>query len=71
MATVTEGISFQLTPSLALSFVLYLIFGGWFFSTGGFTKQAQPLGWLGGVRLSALAFLLLALIGALVNGVVY
>lgn len=71
MATVTEGISFQLTLSLALSFVLYLTFGGWFFSTRGFTSQGQSLGWLGGVRLSALAFLLLVLTGVLVNGAVH
>ena len=69
MAAVAECISVQLPLSLALSFVLYLSFGGWFFSTRGVTKQGKPLDWVGGVRLSALAFLLLALTGVLVNSV--
>ena len=70
MATVAEGISVPLTLALSLSFVLYSTFGGWFFSTRGVTKQGQPLGWLGGVRLSALSFLLFALTVVLVNGTV-
>jgi hypothetical protein len=67
IAAVAEGISAPLTLALALGFVLYLTFGGWFFSTRGVTKQGQPLGWLGGIQLSALVFVLLALTGVLVN----
>jgi hypothetical protein len=68
---VAGGFSVPLALAVIFSLVLQLIFGGWFFSTRGITKQGQSFGWLGGVRISALAFLFLAVTGALVNGVVH
>lgn len=67
---VAGGFSVPLVLAVFCSLVLQLIFGGWFFSTRGITKQGQLFGWPGGVRISALAFLFLAVTGALVNGVV-
>ena len=48
-------------------FALVVTMGGWFFSTRGLTNSGKPLGWLGGVRLSGLAFVLLAVTSLLGN----
>jgi hypothetical protein len=70
-AFVAAGISVPPAASLVLGFALSTSFGSWFFSTRATTKQGQPLGWAGGLRLSALAFLLLAVTGMVMKGVVH
>jgi hypothetical protein len=68
---VAAGISVPPAVSMVLGFMLSTAFGSWFFGSRGKTKQGQPLGWTGGLRLSALAFLLLAVTGAVMKGVVH
>jgi hypothetical protein len=69
MAIVPGGGSAVLAS--AFGFALYSALGGWFFNARGVTKQGQPLGFLGGVRLSALALLLVVVAGVVANGVVH
>ncbi len=71
VASVAAGISVPPAVSMVLGFVLSTVFGSWFFSTRGMTQQGRPLGWEGGLRLSALAFLLLAVSGVVIKGVVH
>lgn len=71
VASVAAGISVPPAVSMVLGFVLSTVFGSWFFSTRGMTQQGRPLGWTGGLRLSALAFLLLAVSGVVIKGVVH
>lgn len=71
ISAVVAGISVPPAMSMVLGFMLSTAFGSWFFSTRGFTKQGQPLGWAGGLRLSALAYLLLAVTGAVMKGVIH
>ncbi|MGA7594789.1 MAG: hypothetical protein WCA64_06285 [Gallionella sp.] len=70
-ATVAAGISVPPTVSMVFGFVLSTAFGSWFFSTRGMTQQGRPLGRDGGFRLSAIAFLLLAVTGAVMKGIVH
>ena len=65
------GVGVSIPPGLEIIivFILQLVLGGWYFGARGVSKLGQPLGWSGGARLSALAFLLLVLTGVLVNGV--
>jgi len=68
---VVAGISVPPAMSMVVGFVLSTAFGSWYFSTRAMTKQGQPLGWKGGLRLSALAFLLLAVTGAVMKGIIH
>lgn len=70
-AAVAAGISIPPAVSMVLGFALSTAFGSWFFSTRGVTKQGQPLGWAGGLRLSALAYLLLAVTGVVMKVVIH
>jgi hypothetical protein len=71
VASVAAGIPVPPAVSMILGFALSTAFGSWFFSTRGMTQQGLPLGWEGGLRLSALAFLLLAVTGVVMKGVVH
>lgn len=71
VTAIAAGITVPPAASMVLGFVLSTAFGSWFFSTRGATKQGQPLRWAGGLRLSALAFLLLAVTGVVTKGVVH
>lgn len=68
---VAGGSSIPLALDLAFSFALCLILGGWYFGTRGIDKNGQPLGWVGGMRLSAVAFVLLVLIDAIASRAVH
>ena len=70
-ASVAAGFSVPPVVSMVLGFAVSTSFGSWFFSSRATTKQGQPVGWAGGLRLSALAFLLLAVTGAVMKGVVH
>ena len=59
MAASAGGKSVPLTVVLPFGFVLSLVLGGWFFGSRGASLQGQPLGLLGGLQLSALAYVLL------------
>lgn len=54
-----------------LGFALYMAFGGWFFSSRGMSKEGRSFGWLGGIQLSGLAFLLFFVTSVLAKGVAH
>ena len=59
------GIHVPLLLALLISLLLQAICGGWFFANRATTHEGQAIGRLGGVRLSATAFLLIAAIAYL------
>jgi hypothetical protein len=65
------GQSLPLLPGLIFGLTAQVILGGWFFSTRGTDAAGQPLGWRGGIQLSVLAFLLMAVTGFVLFGVVH
>ena len=59
------SIHVSLVLALLISLLLQAICGGWFFANRATTRDGQAIGRLGGVRLSATAFLLIATVAYL------
>lgn len=64
------GISIPFPANLMVGIVLYMAFGSWFFAKRGQTKNGDPIGWVGGLRLSGLALLMLMVTNAGINVVI-
>ena len=71
MGTIVGDTAMPLPWVYIMGFVIYLAFGGWFFSSRGMTKEGRSFGWLGGIQLSGLAFLLFFVTGVLAKGVAH
>jgi|SoimicMinimDraft_9_1059737.scaffolds.fasta_scaffold07022_1 hypothetical protein len=63
------GYSLALWLSLILLLAAYVVLGAWLFGGRATNASGQVLGWRGGVRLSACAFLLMAVLALLLLGV--
>ncbi len=65
------GISLPLVFGIVYGLMLHLGFGGWFFSTRSTSTQGLPLGWRGGMQLTAIAFGLLGLTIVLLGSILH
>ena len=63
------GYSLPLWLALILLLAVYVVLGAWLFGERATNASGQVLGWRGGVRLSACAFLLMAVFALLLFGV--
>ena len=63
------GHSLPLWLALVLFVAVYVVLGAWLFGERATNASGQVLGWRGGVRLSACAFLVMAVFALLLLGV--
>jgi hypothetical protein len=63
------GRSLPLWLALIILLAAYLALGAWLFAEGATNASGQVLGWRGGIRLSAYAFVVMAVFALLLLGV--
>jgi hypothetical protein len=62
MLAFDQPVTIRIVHAVALFFVL-IILGSWFFSARGLNRNGTVLGWSGGIRLVAVAFAMLMVVG--------
>ena len=55
--------------SISVMVALFLGLCGWFYRNRGLTAQGTQIGWIGGIKLGVIAWLLMVLIGAVAGAV--
>lgn len=65
------GVRLPVVLGVVIGVGVQLALGGWFFGSRGRTAQGVPMGWSGGVALTAITLVLLALTVATLRGALY
>ena len=62
-----SGLSMPVILAFAVSLIINLLVGGWFFSEKAKNSTGENVGWIGGIKLSGISYGILAVIGIILT----